>query len=405
MGYYKKALGGITWMGVLRGSTRVFAYVKIAILARILNPLQFGLFGIASLSLSFLETITETGINIFFIQGGGKIRDYIDTAWVISILRGTILSAVLLFATPLISMFFKSPEAKTLLYTMSVIPFLRGFINPAIVRFRRDLNFNKEFGLRLSVSFSQSLSTIIFALLTKSAISMIYGMILGVMVELAYSLLFIKPRPRFVFDKTKIRRVVKRGKWVTLAGIFNYFFREGDDMVVGRILDKASLGIYQVAYKISSLPLTEVSQIVQSVVFPVYSKFSKDKERLKRAFVKSVIAVFLIVFPIGFVFYVFPTEIVTIILGSKWLDAVGIVRILAFFGVLRSMTSITFPLLLSRKKQEYITYVTLVGIFFLGISVVPLVLAFQVKGAAYSALIGATAALPVSYYFVLKALK
>ncbi len=91
MGYYKQALNGISWMGLLRIFTRSLALIKIAVLARILLPAQFGIYGIATLVLGLLEMLTETGINIFLIQQKEKVDEYVDSAWVVSIIRGFII--------------------------------------------------------------------------------------------------------------------------------------------------------------------------------------------------------------------------------------------------------------------------------------------------------------------------
>ena len=74
-------------MAAFRVTTRGIAFVRLSVLARLLDPHMFGLFGIAALVLAFLETITETGINVFLIQHEEPLEKYVDTAWVVSIIR------------------------------------------------------------------------------------------------------------------------------------------------------------------------------------------------------------------------------------------------------------------------------------------------------------------------------
>ena len=88
MGYLKDTIKGLSWMTALRAVTRGLAVVKIAILARILLPSQFGNYGIALLVLGFLEVLTETGINVFLIQEKDDPQKYLNSAWVVSIARG-----------------------------------------------------------------------------------------------------------------------------------------------------------------------------------------------------------------------------------------------------------------------------------------------------------------------------
>ena len=132
-------------MGALRVMTRGVAIVKIAILARILSPSQFGIYGIALLVLGFLEVLTETGINVFLIQQKDRTKEYLDSAWVVSIARGVLIALVIILASPIIVWFFKVPEVKNLLFMVAGVAVLRRFINPMKVIFQIRLDFMREF--------------------------------------------------------------------------------------------------------------------------------------------------------------------------------------------------------------------------------------------------------------------
>lgn len=392
-------------MGGLRASTRVIAFLKIAILARILVPEQFGLFGIASLVLVFLEILTETGINIFFIQGEGKIKDYLDTAWIVSIVRGTLISLVIILAAPIIASFFNSPDARSLLILIGVVPFLRGFINPSIVKFQKELQFNKEFLLRFLVFTFDALVAIVLAIMTKSATSLVWGLIAGVFLEILLSFVFIQPRPKLAFELAKVKRVIGRGKWVTAYSIFDYLFRQGDDIIVGRLMDAASLGLYQVAYKISSLPISEVAGVFGKVSFPVFVKISGDTKRLKKAFLKTFLSVGILTLPFCVLFLIFPKQIILLILGDKWLAAAPVLKLLSLFGLIRGLSGPTSALFIALKKQEYVSAVTFVSMLGLAITIVPLVARFGIVGAGLSALVGAIVAWPFIVFYLFKVFK
>ena len=389
-------------MGALRFSMRAIGFVRIAILARILIPSQFGVFGVASLTLAFLEMLTETGINVFLIQKEGKLKEYLDTAWVVSIARGALIASLLFLFSPLISSFFNSPESVSVLRFMSLIPLLRGFINPAIVRYQQELQFNKEFILRLFSFLADTLVAIAFAFITRSAISLVWGLIAGVLVEIIISFVFLKPLPILKFESGKIKKVVSRGKWVTLAGIFDYFFNHGDDIVVGRLLDTFSLGLYQVAYRISTLPITEVADVFNKVAFPVYVNISGDLERLKKAYIKTTLTVAAIAIPVGLVFYLFPNLVVELILGPNWAQAAQVLRVLAVFGVVRAISGPSLSLYLSVKKQEYVTGYTLLSILGLAVTIIPLVKSYGIVGAGISANVGLFVSLPLMVYYSTK---
>lgn len=389
----------------LRGATRGIAFIKILILARILSPNEFGLFGIAMLFLSLLEIISETGVNIFLIQEGDEIDTFVDTAWIVSIVRGILIALVLFLLSPVISHFFNSPQSLNVMYAISIVPLIRGFVNPSVIKFQKELHFKKEFIYRFLIFAIDGAFAITFALLTHSAVSLVYGLIAGAVFEVIVSYLISRPRPRFNFDSEKFKLVVSRGKWVTAAGFFNYLFENIDDGAVARIMDTASLGIYQMAYKISSLPMTEVSDVIQKVTFPVYSKISEDKQRLKMAFLKSFWGTLVLVLPFSVVLLLFPGPLVKIILGEKWLGAVGVIKILAFFGIIRALTETTYPLFLSLKKQKYVSLITLISIMGLVITIIPLVKSYGIVGAGASGLVGSILAIPIVIYLILKVFK
>ncbi|MCX6705670.1 MAG: oligosaccharide flippase family protein, partial [Candidatus Woesebacteria bacterium] len=255
------------------------------------------------------------------------------------------------------------------------------------------------------IYFFDASVAISIALIIHSALSLVYGLLAGALFEVFASHLFVRPNPKLKFVKDKLKLIINRGKWVTFAGIFNYLFENIDDAVVGRILNTTYLGTYQMAYKVSSLPMTEVSDVIQKVTFPVYSRMADDKERLKRAFIKSLLATTLIVLPIGIMLFFFSQEVVLILLGPKWLSVIPVVKVLSFFGVVRAITETTYPLFLSLKKQKYVSLITLFSIFGLVITIFPLVKNFDIVGAGLSSLTGALFAIPITVYLLNKVFK
>lgn len=402
MGYIKKTIKGVSWVGAFRLVSRVMAMAKIAILARLLSPANFGIFGIASLVLALLEMLTESGIEVVLIQEEEDTKDYFNTAWLVSIVRGILIAALILFTAPAVVLFFRSPEAKTLLLAISLIPLVRGFINPAKVILQKELNFEKEFWFNFSSFFIDFLVSVLWILFSGDVIGLVWGLLAGAILEVAFSFIFIRPIPALAFKPEYFRKIVYRGRWITLAGIFNYLFHHGDDIVVGKILNTTALGLYQMAYKISILPITEVANVVSQVVFPVYVKISNDIPRLKKAFLKTTLGVSLLVLPFGLLFIFFPGEIVRIFLGPKWLGIVPVLRILSLFGVIRAISGSASALFLALKKQEVVTIITFWSFIGLMATIFPLTWKFGILGASISALLAAIAVLPLFYIYLIR---
>lgn len=385
--------------------TRLLVFGKTAVLARVLLPAQFGIFGVAGLVLEFLEILTETGINVFLIQEKDQIDEYIDTSWVVSIIRGILISLLILFATPFVVIFFHSPGSQNTLLLISLVPFIRGFINPSVVKFRKELAFNKEFWYRLAIFVIETVFTVVLAIFTHSAVSLVWGLIAGALLEAVSSYFIVKPIPAFKFNLDLSKEIVNRGKWITGAGFFNYLFGNVDDILVGRILGVSSLGLYQVAYRISTYPVTEVAGVFGSVTFPVYVKISNDIKKLKEAFFKMSLWVAFLVIPFGLLIFLFAKEIVVFILGPKWIEAINVLKILSIFGIIKAITDPAYSLFLAVKKQKYVTFSTLAGIAGLAASIVPLINKYGVVGAGISALIGTIVSVPFIIFFTIKVFK
>jgi O-antigen/teichoic acid export membrane protein len=402
MGYKTHAFKGISWLSLLRISTRGITFVRLAILARILTPTQFGIFGVASLALALLEVLTETGINVFLIQKKDKSHEFISSAWLVSIVRGCLISLLLILGSSFIADFFNSPESMKVLILIAAVPLIRGFINPSIINIQKNLEFQKEFYLRSILFAVDAVIAITVAFITKSAESFAYGLIFSAVLEVILSFLLFRPWPKMDFELEKVKHIVSRGFWVTLTGIFSYFSDNGDNLAVGRLMGSSSLGLYQVAYRLSTLTVSEITEVVNKVTFPIYLKFSDDRKRLFKAFIKVSALSSLIAGVVGAIIFVFAAPIVLLMLGEKWISIIAVVQILAIYGIVRTIFGNFSSLFLSLERQDYVAKMTFTRVVALILLLYPMISQFGLMGAAYSMLISIFAEIPIILFFTYK---
>lgn len=392
-------------MTAFRGLYRIIGVVRIAIIAHLLSPFNIGLFGIVTIVLGFLEILTETGINVFLIQEKEDIDNYINNAWVVSIARGVIIS-ILIFATAgIVSNFFSSMGSRNLLLIAALVPLIRGLINPSIVKFQKELLFHKEFQYRISVYSVESVFSVLGVIVLRNPFGLVYGLLAGAVFEVIYTFIVARPWPKLEFDRKKTQRVIDRGKWVTLFGIFDYLYTQSDNVVVGRILGVAPLGIYDNAYTISTAPLTEVGDIFFRVTFPVFAKISGEAARLRSAFWKNTLVNFVLMTGAGIFIFIFAGPIVQILFGKGWEAAVPVVKLLSILGVVRGVAGSTGSLLVAKEKQKYSAIITMVSTIGLWITIIPLTHAYGIIGAGLSAIFGALISIPLTIYYVRKSLR
>lgn len=404
MNYAKIVAKGVFWTGSSKLLTRLVGFVRIAILARLLTPLDFGVYGVAALVLAFMEIVTETGINVFLVQGEGILKDYIDTAWIVSIFRGLVIFVFLFITSGTIALFFDSQNAALLVKLVAVVALLRGFINPALVSLQKELKFRTEFFFQFTLFAVETITALFFAFTLRSPAALVYAMIASALVEVVLSFVVFDLKPRLNFQMNKFKHVIKRGKWVTMSTLSRYGFEELDDVVVGKLLHTELLGIYQVAYKISSLPLTEIGQVFGKVTFPVYVQLVSDKLRLRRAYLRTLLTITILVIPFGLVFYFFPEFVITLLLGEQWLAATSILKALAVFGVAKAVVYTVYPLFNAMKLQERVATATFISFMGMILTIFPLIARFGAVGAAYAATIGLLLSIPYTFLTLRKVL-
>jgi O-antigen/teichoic acid export membrane protein len=402
MGYTRSAIKGISWMSGFRMTNRIMVFLKIAILARLLTPSEFGIFGIASLLLAFLEILTESGINVVLIQKQDEIGKYIDSAWIISILRGIFIFLIILVSAPFVASFFNSPASLGIILLISISPLIKGFINPAEIKFQKELKFNYEFWFRTSLYFADAFVSIVVALITHSVYSLAFGLLAGSILEVILSFVFISPRPKLRFNIEHTKEIFHKGKWVTAYGILNYIGENGDNIIVGRVLGATTLGFYQMAYKVSYIPISEISDVVNKVIFPVYSKIGQDRKRLISAFWKTTGVISVLTIAVGTVIFFFPKEIISIILGNQWISVAPVLKILSVYGIVRAALGPASAMFLAIEKQRYVTFVVLIRCLTLVLTIYPFVHLYGMMGAGYSALLSALTEFPVILFLAYK---
>ena len=380
-------------MTFLRIAGRGMTIIKTAILARILSPVDFGQFGAAALNLSLFEVLTETGVNQALIYSDKKVEELVNPAWTVAIVRGAIISILIALSAWPVSIFFSDSNLIKLILVLSLVPLIKGFINPMTVEFVKELRFEKEAMFRLTLLIIDGLTAVISAVFLKSAMAFAVAMIVAGAAEVVLSFIYFKIKPRLSFSRQYLSEIMNYGKWVTLSGIGYWFSSELDDFVAGKAFGIKTLGIYQAAYKISTLPVTEIAGSVNQVSFPVMSKLKDDRTRFWKTFMGSIGVIGGIGIIGGLILWIWPREVVLILLGNKWLEAVPLIRILAIFGVVRSVESGIQPVFLARGRPKvatignFIKVITLIlGLFFLS--------PFGIEGVAWGALLRGGVVIP-----------
>ncbi len=407
MSYQKHAIAGFSWQTLEKIFTTGLSFLKIFILARLLGPEQFGLFSLVMIALGTTESITQTGVNITMLQSKQPIKYFLDTAFVISIIRGFLIGSLMILMGYLMSNYYNEPSLFPMIAIVALVPIIKGFINPAIVSWQKSFQFSKDSlyaSLRLTV---ETIAQIVLAFTIHSVWALCLGVIVGALFEVILSFLMLKEKPVFHYIKSRGEAIFKNARWLSLSSLLSYLNDNIDDFLLGKIVGTYKLGIYHNAYALSHKANYELSKSAYHGVMPIFTKMTEDHEkaRLRRAFYKSMISTLIIVSLVSLPLIFFPKLLVTILLGEQWLEAVDILRILTFAGLVHTVANVSYALIIAKKKYLYLNLHMIVSLVLMVAGIVFFGKSYGLIGAVSGILLARSIALPIALLGAKKSLE
>jgi PST family polysaccharide transporter/lipopolysaccharide exporter len=375
----------------------------LVILARLLSPAAFGLIGIALLTLAIFEQFTEFGFDAALIQRTETNVDrYLNTVWSVQLMRGALLAGgIFLLAGPT-ARFFGEPRATPILQVMALSPLLFGFRNPGVVYLQKNLEFHKQFVLVMSESVAMFVVAVTTALALQSVWAIVYGTLAGKVADVLASYVVHGHRPWPELDPELARELFTFGKWILGSSVLVFLIAQGDDAFVGWLLSASALGFYQLAYRYSNAPATEVTHVISSVVFPTYSQLQDDIEQLRAGYLKTLQFVSLVSFPVAIGILLVTDPFVRVFLGSKWTPIIVVMQILALWGLIRSIGATTGPLFKAINRPDYETKLQLLKLVLIAIAIYPATATYGIEGTALVIIGSAFLPMPLSLWIVSK---
>ncbi|MHA1344360.1 MAG: lipopolysaccharide biosynthesis protein [Promethearchaeota archaeon] len=368
------------WVFFLRIVNRGFSIIRLIILARVLSPDVFFLIFIALLTMSTLETFSQTGFQAALIQKKEDIKSYLNSVWTVLILRGFILFIILYFIAPYAAIFFDAPEAKSIIRVIGFAILCKAFLNIGIIYFKKELEFNKEFIYQFSGTLADFIVAITAVLILKNVWALVLGLLAGNIVRCVVSYLVHPYRPRLSKDLGKAKELFGFGKWIMGSSILLFLITQGDDIFVGKLLGVTALGFYQLAYRISNMPATEITHVISQVTFPAYSKLQDNLPKLREAYLKVLQVTAFLSFPIAGLIFILAPDFTKIFLGEKWMPMVPAMQVLVFAGLVRSIMATTGPIFKAVGKPKIETKWQIIRLFVIFVLIYPFTIKWGIFG-------------------------
>jgi len=384
----KQAFSASIWFSVAFGLTKVLAFIRLAIMARLLTQDQFGLLAIIVLVVASLWALSDAGIEVSVVQKQEASDKWLHTAWQMSWMRGVILAGLCWLSAYPVALFFHQPELTMLLSWAALIPLIHGFMSLGYPLLQKSLNFKKRVWVDLTKEGVFTIVAITLALWWQAdVVALLIGLLAGTAAAVLTSYMVHEYRPRMVFDMKSAREIMRFGAHLLGAGVLIFLMTNMDDAIVGRLLGMEKLGQYAIAFALSGLMTSQLVGLLNAVLFPTMSMIQDDHERLQRIVGSSLRLMVGVLTPIFLLSILVHGLLIQIVLGKQWLVIAPVLLVLIAMGWVRGIATVFGPVLLARGRSKVIHKMKWVEFLFFAACIVPAVMAWGTVGAAVTLLL------------------
>lgn len=242
------------------------------ILTRILFPEAFGLMALVQVLLIGLDNFSDLGIGPAIIQSKrGDDRAFINTAWMVQIIRGVLLwIAAVALAGPVAS-FYGQPELEQIIPWLAVTTILTGFSSTRIYLANRNLTLGALTVMELGSQVIGTIVMILAAWWLESVWALVIGASCIALVRMILSHVLIPgPRHKIEWDRPAFSEIFHFGKYIFIGTIAGYFIQQGDRLVLGKFIPLEIFAIFTISQMFATLPLMMSYQLVDRVLLPLY---------------------------------------------------------------------------------------------------------------------------------------
>ena len=334
-----KTLRGLYWSFTAQFTRQALRFIVAIILARLLTPRDFGLVGMIVVFTGFLGIFSELGFGAALIQKQEIEERHLSSIFWLNIICGIILCGIMLIIAPVVAKFYDEPRLKLLTIVFSINFLIAPFSIVQSSILKRVMDFRKLALIEMATTCIAGGSAVILALFGLGVWSLIWHIILTTLISALLLWQASDWKPRCYFDRNAVKELIGFSGNLFGFNVFNYFVRNSDDLLIGKYMGSAALGVYTRAYSIMLIPINQISAAIGQVMFSSLSKMQDDRLRVKDIYLRTISIIAFITFPMMMGLFVVADSFVLALLGSKWSEVIPILQILCMLALVQSLVT------------------------------------------------------------------
>jgi PST family polysaccharide transporter len=363
---------GVAWTAGMKWVTQVVSWGSTLLVARILSPGDYGIYGMAMFYMGLVAPIYDLGLSAAVIQRRDMSREQVARLGGLSLLYALGFSLLCMAASPIIAAFYREPRVEPVVIMLSLMFMITAPQMLPRALMARELEFRKLAWVDGTAAITLMVGNLIFALLGFRYWSFVYGGLISATVTTVLAVVWTPHPIAWPAQFRSIRSAATFGWQVAFARVGTYVYSNADFAVVGRVLGRAVLGAYTFGWTLATIPVDRISSLVERVIPSVLSAAQNDDAALRRYALALSEGLAFLVLPLAVGMSLTADHLVRIALGPQWTGAIAPLRLLAFYGGFRAVATVIPPIIVatghSRRDLQYTLFavVVLPPLFFTG---------------------------------------
>lgn len=321
--------------------------VAVMVLARLLTPAEIGVYSVGAAVVGLAHVVRDFGVGNYLIQEKELTTDRVRTAFAVTLVIGWTMAAVLFALSGPVSAFYDEPGLGQVLRVLSLTFLVIPFSSPVLALLRRDMAFGRLYVVEVASAAAHVTTGISLAALGYGFLSLAWASLAGAVMTATVAALYRPSVARNLPSFKEWRRVASFGSLSTAASIVSEIAMAAPDLIIGRLLGFAAVGLFSRAMGIIQLFNRTVMNAVTPVVTATLAAKNRRGEDLLEPYLKGLSYVTVLAWPFFIFLGLMAYPIIRVLFGDQWDEAVPLVQILCLAGIFRPLFYFVQPVFIA----------------------------------------------------------